>query len=169
MPGQRKTFTCPNNGSTYSCSLGTRGCMEPYNPACCGLADGKECPYTVNPIIGRKKTFTCPNGSSYECSPGSEQGCTEPINEACCLLGAGDCPFTVKKPPPPVPHPRTEIDFEVCACATINTCPAIVRACNASPDHPLCEKVLPFCNWSNQESDNQAEGYVSNSYMRPGM
>ena len=177
MPGSKKMFTCPNNGSTYSCSLGTRGCMAPFNPACCGLkGDNKDCPYQVTPhsIVGRKKTFTCPNGASYECSPGSEQGCVEPINEACCLLGAGTCPFQVKRPlvppmPPSPPHPRTEIDFEVCACATIDTCPAIVRACTASPEHPLCEKVLPFCNWFNQESDNRAEGYVSNAYMRPGM
>jgi len=171
--GLNKTFTCPNSGATYSCAIGSEGCMEPFNPACCLLGAG-ECPYEVtqrhgNPLIGRQKTFTCPNGSTYRCAPGSEQGCIEPINEACCLLGAGHCPFEVNRPEPPSPRPKVGLDFEVCACATMEACPLIVRSCNASPENPLCAKALPFCNWVTQEADNRREGYVSSAALRAGL
>lgn len=167
-PGLRQTFTCPN-GASYSCSLGTRGCMEPFNPACCS-SDLKGCPYLVTRAgrVGQQKIFTCPDGATYKCSPGSEQGCVEPINEACCLLGAGHCPFKVNRPHPPPPY-RPELDFEVCACATLDACPSIIRACQSAPENPLCADVLPFCNWVNQENDNRTEGYVSNAIKRAGM
>lgn len=171
MPGQRKTFVCPNSGASYTCSLGTRGCVEPFNPACCLLGAG-ECPFPVtrpSPPIGQQKTFTCPDGATYQCSPGSEQGCVEPINEACCLLGAGNCPFKVNRPSPPSPPSRPILDLEVCACATVEACPLIVRACQNFPENPLCAEALPFCNWITQESDNRTEGYVSNAPMRSGM
>jgi hypothetical protein len=171
-PGRDKTFTCPHSGATYSCQLGTEGCMEPYNPACCLLGAG-ECPFPVHqarPIVGQQKTFTCPDGATYKCAPGSERGCIEPINEACCLLGAGECPFKVNRPPrPPTPPPSPGFNFEVCACASADACPIIVRACKATPENPLCAEALPFCNWATQEAENRTEGYVSNAPLRAGL
>lgn len=168
-PGRHETFTCPQSGSTYSCQLGTEGCIEPFNPACC-QAGAKECPYKVTPKkkpphhhnIGRQKTFTCPDGSSYKCAPGSEQGCIEPINEACCLLGAGECPFDVDRRPP-LP------DLDICAPFPVTSCPAILSSCSAAPENPLCAEAAPFCNWLIQETDNEREGYVSNAVLRRGV
>lgn len=167
FPAIEKTFKCPGSDATYSCRLGTEGCMEPFNPACCSVG-GIKCPFKVTSpkdkhIIGhQKKTFTCPNGATYRCAAGSELGCMEPYNDACCGVGPGDCPFQVQ-PPAEVPP-----DFEFCTCTSVAACPMLVRACAANPGNPLCEEALPFCSRITQEADNRAEGYVSNVRNRQG-
>lgn len=148
MAGTMKQFVCPHNGATYSCNLGTKGCVEPFNPACCLLGAGS-CPFKMDfeePIVGKQKTFTCPDGSSYTCSPGSEEGCLGAIIPECCP-GPGKstkaCPFKVSDPRHSDPKPFFNV--EVCACIGEEVCPLLVKSCATTPTNPLCAKLVPFC------------------------